>query len=52
MNPDTSAAPARRLLALGLVVALLAPTALAVGKNKAKYLGGTINSVAVSTTRS
>jgi hypothetical protein len=56
MNPDTLAlsvrtpsrfAPAQRLLALATVFALLAPTALAVGKNKAKYLGGTINSVAV-----
>jgi hypothetical protein len=47
MNPDTFVASGRRILAMGLVLALLAPAALAVGKNKAKYLGGTINSVAV-----
>lgn len=61
MNRDTSAglwtavpfrnpvrmASAPRLVAMGLIFALLAPPAAAVGKNEAKYLGGTINSVAV-----
>lgn len=63
MNRDTFAGPwtvvpfrnpfgtalAQRLLAAGLVFALLAPTAAAVGKNEAKFLGGTINSVPIKT---
>lgn len=45
-NPS-GLAPGQRLLAAGLIFALLAPAAAAVGKNEAKYVGGTINSVAV-----